>query len=157
MSISFFFFLLPLRPPRSTLFPYTTLFRSDVRRDPSRGPRSARGWARRFAHPPPLPEPVPAQPRRAAAAVRADSRPRAEHRAARASAAGGLPRAGGKAEQSGGKTIQGGGDRGCDRVRPSEQAPMTVTTITDAELVPKDYASDQEVRWCPGCGDYAIL
>jgi 2-oxoglutarate ferredoxin oxidoreductase subunit beta len=22
---------------------------------------------------------------------------------------------------------------------------------------PKDYASDQEVRWCPGCGDYAIL
>jgi 2-oxoglutarate ferredoxin oxidoreductase subunit beta len=23
--------------------------------------------------------------------------------------------------------------------------------------VPKDYASDQEVRWCPGCGDYAIL
>src|SRR5216117_2021802 len=34
---------------------------------------------------------------------------------------------------------------------------MTVTTITDAELAPKDYASDQEVRWCPGCGDYAIL
>ena len=21
----------------------------------------------------------------------------------------------------------------------------------------KDFASDQEVRWCPGCGDYAIL
>ncbi|HEX4600712.1 MAG TPA: 2-oxoacid:ferredoxin oxidoreductase subunit beta [Gemmatimonadales bacterium] len=34
---------------------------------------------------------------------------------------------------------------------------MTVTTITDAELQPKDFASDQEVRWCPGCGDYAIL
>jgi 2-oxoglutarate ferredoxin oxidoreductase subunit beta len=34
---------------------------------------------------------------------------------------------------------------------------MTVTTVTDAELQPKDYASDQEVRWCPGCGDYAIL
>ncbi len=34
---------------------------------------------------------------------------------------------------------------------------MTVTTITDAHLAPKDYASDQEVRWCPGCGDYAIL
>jgi len=34
---------------------------------------------------------------------------------------------------------------------------MTVTTITDAELQPKDYASDQEIRWCPGCGDYAIL
>ncbi|MDH3472319.1 MAG: 2-oxoacid:ferredoxin oxidoreductase subunit beta [Rhodospirillales bacterium] len=24
-------------------------------------------------------------------------------------------------------------------------------------LAAKDYASDQEVRWCPGCGDYAIL
>jgi 2-oxoglutarate ferredoxin oxidoreductase subunit beta len=26
-----------------------------------------------------------------------------------------------------------------------------------AALKPKDFASDQEVRWCPGCGDYAIL
>ena len=26
-----------------------------------------------------------------------------------------------------------------------------------APLKPQDYASDQEVRWCPGCGDYAIL
>ena len=26
-----------------------------------------------------------------------------------------------------------------------------------AKLSPKDYATDQEVRWCPGCGDYAIL
>ena len=25
------------------------------------------------------------------------------------------------------------------------------------QLKPNDYASDQEVRWCPGCGDYAIL
>lgn len=30
-------------------------------------------------------------------------------------------------------------------------APATI------RLQPKDYASDQEVRWCPGCGDYAIL
>ena len=28
---------------------------------------------------------------------------------------------------------------------------------TPANLSPKDYATDQEVRWCPGCGDYAIL
>src|ERR1700753_3053078 len=26
-----------------------------------------------------------------------------------------------------------------------------------AGLAAKDYKSDQEVRWCPGCGDYAIL
>ncbi len=24
-------------------------------------------------------------------------------------------------------------------------------------LTAKDFKSDQEVRWCPGCGDYAIL
>ena len=27
----------------------------------------------------------------------------------------------------------------------------------NASLTFKDFASDQEVRWCPGCGDYAIL
>ncbi len=26
-----------------------------------------------------------------------------------------------------------------------------------ATFTKKDFASDQEVRWCPGCGDYAIL
>ena len=25
------------------------------------------------------------------------------------------------------------------------------------KLTNKDFSSDQEVRWCPGCGDYAIL
>ncbi len=25
------------------------------------------------------------------------------------------------------------------------------------KLSPSDYGSDQDVRWCPGCGDYAIL
>src|SRR5210317_520722 len=25
------------------------------------------------------------------------------------------------------------------------------------KLTPKDFATSQEVRWCPGCGDYAIL
>ncbi len=31
-----------------------------------------------------------------------------------------------------------------------------MTTITRT-TTPKDWESDQEVRWCPGCGDYAIL
>src|SRR5437867_8281839 len=26
-----------------------------------------------------------------------------------------------------------------------------------ATLTKKDFTTDQEVRWCPGCGDYAIL
>ncbi len=28
---------------------------------------------------------------------------------------------------------------------------------TDTVMKAKDFKSDQEVRWCPGCGDYAIL
>src|SRR5258708_14720613 len=50
--LSFFFFLMIRRPPRSTLFPYTTLFRSrpgtprsgrpGKRPSPRRAPRSAR-------------------------------------------------------------------------------------------------------------------
>ena len=27
----------------------------------------------------------------------------------------------------------------------------------DQKLTKKDFTSDQDVRWCPGCGDYAIL
>jgi len=30
-------------------------------------------------------------------------------------------------------------------------------TTNDAKLTKKDFTSDREVRWCPGCGDYAIL
>jgi len=29
--------------------------------------------------------------------------------------------------------------------------------VTDVQLTAKDFKTDQEVRWCPGCGDYAIL
>ncbi len=29
--------------------------------------------------------------------------------------------------------------------------------MPDIALTKKDFTSDQEVRWCPGCGDYAIL
>ncbi|NKB67212.1 MAG: 2-oxoacid:ferredoxin oxidoreductase subunit beta [Candidatus Latescibacteria bacterium] len=29
--------------------------------------------------------------------------------------------------------------------------------IAESKLTRKDFVSDQDVRWCPGCGDYAIL
>ena len=32
-----------------------------------------------------------------------------------------------------------------------------MTEQTVKKLSPKDFESSQEVRWCPGCGDYAIL
>src|SRR2546422_3317494 len=43
-----FFFLMIRRPPRSTLFPYTTLFRSPYRRRPQRSCRRRRplAWPR---------------------------------------------------------------------------------------------------------------
>ncbi|HEY3998282.1 MAG TPA: 2-oxoacid:ferredoxin oxidoreductase subunit beta [Candidatus Xenobia bacterium] len=31
------------------------------------------------------------------------------------------------------------------------------TTTTTPTLTRKDFATDQDVRWCPGCGDYSIL
>ena len=32
-----------------------------------------------------------------------------------------------------------------------------VVAVDEPKLDRKDFISDQEVRWCPGCGDYAIL
>lgn len=32
-----------------------------------------------------------------------------------------------------------------------------MSTTETAELTSKDFTSDQDVRWCPGCGDYSIL
>jgi 2-oxoglutarate ferredoxin oxidoreductase subunit beta len=37
-----------------------------------------------------------------------------------------------------------------NEISPIAPAPPPATR-------PEDWASDQEVRWCPGCGDYAIL
>ena len=34
---------------------------------------------------------------------------------------------------------------------------MITTAPEPAPLTAKDFATDQEVRWCPGCGDYSIL
>ncbi|HET7173060.1 MAG TPA: 2-oxoacid:ferredoxin oxidoreductase subunit beta [Nocardioidaceae bacterium] len=29
--------------------------------------------------------------------------------------------------------------------------------VSDVSMTRKDFTSDQEVRWCPGCGDYVVL
>lgn len=39
----------------------------------------------------------------------------------------------------------------------SENGTTTNDTNGAVKLTRKDFTSDQEVRWCPGCGDYAIL
>lgn len=45
----------------------------------------------------------------------------------------------------------GSGQGGNGAVRVAERPAGAV------KLTAKDFKSDQEVRWCPGCGDYAIL
>ncbi|MCC6722364.1 MAG: 2-oxoacid:ferredoxin oxidoreductase subunit beta [Bacteroidia bacterium] len=34
---------------------------------------------------------------------------------------------------------------------------METVTEQNIKLTSKDFSSDQEVKWCPGCGDYSIL
>ena len=34
---------------------------------------------------------------------------------------------------------------------------MSTTTTDDSTLTKKDFVTPNDVRWCPGCGDYAIL
>src|SRR6201989_1926921 len=36
-------------------------------------------------------------------------------------------------------------------------AALTLVPKAEGKQSTKDFKSDQEVRWCPGCGDYAIL
>src|SRR5438874_13523283 len=39
----------------------------------------------------------------------------------------------------------------------NEQTTNGTDSKTVVTLTRKDFVSDQEVRWCPGCGDYSIL
>ena len=40
---------------------------------------------------------------------------------------------------------------------PTTPPPSIAAASPLPVLTAKDFASDQDVRWCPGCGDYAIL
>lgn len=40
---------------------------------------------------------------------------------------------------------------------PGTIEALTLVPKAEARQSMKDFKSDQEVRWCPGCGDYAIL
>jgi 2-oxoglutarate/2-oxoacid ferredoxin oxidoreductase subunit beta len=51
----------------------------------------------------------------------------------------------------------GTADHGEFPVGPRRPASLTLVPKADEKQSTKDFKSDQEVRWCPGCGDYAIL
>ena len=40
---------------------------------------------------------------------------------------------------------------------PAFRSGTESVPTTDEKQTGKDFTSDQEVRWCPGCGDYAVL
>src|SRR3954462_10240237 len=42
-------------------------------------------------------------------------------------------------------------------VPDQRRSGLSLVPVADTKGTRKEYASDQEVRWCPGCGDYAIL
>jgi 2-oxoglutarate/2-oxoacid ferredoxin oxidoreductase subunit beta len=40
---------------------------------------------------------------------------------------------------------------------PQSSSGLALVPLAETPATKRDFTSDQEVRWCPGCGDYAIL
>jgi 2-oxoglutarate ferredoxin oxidoreductase subunit beta len=53
--------------------------------------------------------------------------------------------------------VTGAGGNGFDAIGDANGRGITEASAAVTTLTRKDFVSDQEVRWCPGCGDYAIL
>ena len=76
------------------------------------------------------------------------------------SPAGNSPANGGPAGSPASQGPAGGGlpnDGAEDAASPRRFASLSLVPKADEKLSTRDFKSDQEVRWCPGCGDYAIL
>src|SRR3989454_4526770 len=114
LAIFFFFFLMIRRPPRSTLFPYTTLFRSP-RRWPREAGASGRSRRRRRARPP------TARPPRCRCGARG-SRPRGGEVSRRRGGEGRGLDGGGDAEREG-QGLGPGGARHDDLLFPAHGPP----------------------------------
>ncbi len=44
-----------------------------------------------------------------------------------------------------------------EAVQPQRPASLRLVPSTEEKLAARDFKTNQDVRWCPGCGDYAIL
>ena len=53
--------------------------------------------------------------------------------------------------------VNGHGAEDAEGAPSHRLASLTLVPKATARSAAKDFKSDQEVRWCPGCGDYAIL
>src|SRR5215469_5409897 len=68
------------------------------------------------------------------------------------------PASDGAARNRNGNGSAGNGAASTEFPEPQHRfASLTLVPKADSKLATKDFKSDQEVRWCPGCGDYAIL
>ena len=115
--------------------------------------------------------PLPEQPRQAAARLRPRRRARDEPRAARDAAARRVPRRRPLAHVGARPAVLHG--RARRRHLHDPRGALVTTTdigmpVSGLRSIPhlpddagkqtkRDFTSDQEVRWCPGCGDYVIL
>src|SRR5207245_6319941 len=99
------------------------------------------------------PEPVPAQPWRRAPLLRPGARPRDEPRPVAQARPRRVPRRRRRVQPRARAAVHlagaGRGDGG--------DAVTVENGNGNVDLTAKDFKTDQEVRWCPGCGDYAIL
>src|SRR5207237_1584907 len=112
--------------------------------------RSAR-WTRA----PPVHQSVAARPSGDRRAVRQGAGARAESGSAAPASARAARDGDGGTQQSAGQTFpRGGGSQRHREARASRQGDRMTGKLN---LAKKDFVSDQEVRWCPGCADFAIL
>ena len=124
------------------------LVRAGARR---RDPR-AQGRAERRARARPLPEPVPAEHGRGARALPEGARSGDEPRPAAQARARRVPRRRDRLQPCARASVPRAGDP-----RRNRGDAVSDGNGNLIQLTAKDFKSDQEVRWCPGCGDYAIL
>src|SRR5262245_27895043 len=106
--------------------------------------------------PPALPQSFPAQPGGGSATLRQGADSRAQSRSAQDADPRPLPGGRNRPQQGPGKTVPGLGDQQDDRRDPARIESMSVD-VKEPKMSRADFATDQTVRWCPGCGDYAIL
>src|SRR5690242_3695823 len=69
-----------------------------------------------------------------------------------------MPEINGSAHEANGTNGVSGahGSNGANGIVPRPRS-LTLVPVASEKQTTKDFKSDQEVRWCPGCGDYAIL
>src|SRR5699024_8830695 len=131
-------------------------------------PGTARWFPDRPGTPAP-PQPVPAEPGRSARALRPGGGPGNQPGPARAAAAWPVPGRRHRLTRSVVCPSRPRNWRTCCRRSSTVTsdnlngnpdgtlAGLRLVPKTDTQYKMKDFKSDQDVRWCPGCGDYAVL